>query len=428
MKKILLILISTFFFFMFIPNALAAEDLEQDCLTSSDETCRSLMIGNAKFNENDKKYDSYFRGIRKPGHWIEFGYDEKFHNPSYTYLLGTGGFLDDTSSSKLMTYKLTSKLPYKLTYTFFLSKDVKPDDFDVNFNQSDFKFTYNAKAKKIDGDFVYDDEVFKKFFVNSTYNITEENRLFTISFNFIPKDNYEEFGFYIGMLNFEDVPEDFSDFLGNHSNVETPIQLVDVKLYQTDDFDDDGVDIIDIDKETEKDSAIFGDLKQCEPLDIGCHVDNIFTMIKKLFVRIGNFFNAILEFLLKIPEMIIDLLSFLFVPESEDIQSLFDTLNTFLTNKLGFLMFPFDFIMGVLNRFLDLPNIPQPIISIPNISLGNFGTLIHGFSFDISEYWNKAPFKQFYDIYLIFVHAFIGFGLYKLSLHKFNQIVGGGRE
>ena len=85
-------------------------------------------------------------------------------------------------------------------------------------------------------------------------------------------------------------------------------------------------------------------MKQCETLDIGCHVDNILTMIKHVFVRIGNFFISILEFFATIFIKLGELLTNLFVPDTSDINSIFDTLSTFLNNKLGFLMFPFVFL------------------------------------------------------------------------------------
>ena len=151
-------------------------------------------------------------------------------------------------------------------------------------------------------------------------------------------------------------------------------------------------------------------------------------MLKNVFTRIGNFFNSILDFFGSILSDFGDLLVSLFVPDSDEFSSVFDTLSSFLNNKLGFLMFPFDFIIDFLNRFVNLPNEPVKNITVSSVQIGDFGTLIPGFSFNFSEYWEKEPFSQFYDIYLIFIHAFIGFGLYKLSLSKFNEIVGGGKN
>lgn len=118
----------------------------------------------------------------------------------------------------------------------------------------------------------------------------------------------------------------------------------------------------------------------------------------------------------------------LIVPDGDYISLKFQGLFKFIDEKLGFLTFPFEFISNFLDRFLNIPNDPVKNITVPSISLGSFGTLIHGFSFNIAEYWEKAPFKQIYDVYLLFIHAFIVFGLYKLCSRKFEEMTGGSNK
>ena len=125
---------------------------------------------------------------------------------------------------------------------------------------------------------------------------------------------------------------------------------------------------------------------------------------------------------------IITAISDILIPDGDYLSTKFQGLFKFIDEKLGFLTFPFEFIVNFLNRFLNIPNDPVKNITVPSISLGSFGTLIHGFSFNIAEYWEKVPFKQIYDVYLLFIHAFIVFGLYKLCNRKFEEMTGGSNK
>lgn len=444
MKKLFYIWLFLVAFFVFSQDVFAEEitddDFLQQCLTSSEDSlysdkCLSFGIGTARYDSSKGEYISE-SGVsnRVPGVWLDFGsvYTSDVEvgppttYPSYAFFVGTGGFEKDSYGNSLLTYHLVKKLPYKLVYTFFLNRSVDFTDFSLNFGEEDPNFLYHAKAVNIEKDTLYDEDVFSKFYVDTSINT--ETRYVTIEFSFVPKDNFDEFGFYVGNDNFNDVDVLQTYFISNFSTEKQPLQLVNTELYQTGELDDSGTNIIDIDKATSKDESIFSQLKQCDTLDVGCHVDNILTMIKNVFVRIGNFFLSILEFIGSVFSRLQELLISLFIPDSDEISSVFDTLSNFLNNKLGFLVFPFDFIIDFLNRFINLPNEPVKIITVPTVTLGSFGTLIPGFSFNIAEYWEKAPFNQIYNIYLIFVHAFIGFGLYKLSLKKFNEIVGGAKN
>lgn len=444
MKKVFYIWLFLATFFIFSQDVFAEEvsdeGILQQCLTSSENSnynskCRSFGIGTARFNSSKLEYISDGVVTRTTGQWLDFGsvYTSDVEvgppttYPSYAFYIGTSGFISDSDDSSLLTYRLVKKSSYKLVYTFFLNRSVDFTDFSLNFYEEDPNFLYHAKAITLDNnDVLYDDDVFSKFYINTSINT--ETRYVTIEFSFVPKQDFVEFGFFIGNVNFDDVDILQTNFITNFSKEKQPLQLTDFKLYKTSEFDDSGTDIINIDKVTSKDEDIFSQLKQCETLDIGCHVDNILTMIKNVFVRIGNFFISILEFFGSIFTKLEKLLISLFVPDSDDVKDTFDTLSTFLNNKLGFLVFPFDFIIDFLNRFINLPNEPVKIITVPTVTLGSFGTLIPGFTFNIAEYWEKAPFNQIYNIYLIFVHAFIGFGLYNLSLKKFNEIVGGAKN
>ena len=227
-----------------------------------------------------------------------------------------------------------------------------------------------------------------------------------------------------------------------------------------------------LDKVNEKDVLVFDNYEVCSVGDISCHLDNIFQSIKDFFVRAGNFFINICELIWdglewlkdelvesnqglfqgfkdfvanednpimnviknnpiiqKIGDVFDDLKSFLkllFIPEEDYFTSHFSDLNDGLHEKLGILIYPIDLLFDVFDRFNNLSNDSNGIINIPNIDVPGFGNLIKGRTFKINEYWAKDPFSTLYNIYLAFVHCFIGFCLYKLAVRKKYEILGGG--
>ena len=273
---------------------------------------------------------------------------------------------------------------------------------------------------------------------------TDEFYFSSLYIQFQPKVDIDHLDFILGFpsIGINEVQDD-NKHLGNNEFYDYSVYLgiSDFSVTEISEFFavPHGGGGISLDKPSKDDESIFSDLKSCNATDIGCHFDNLMTMIKSIFTRIGNFFTSIWEaivsigeffvdFFVRLGKFFIDLFKSLFIPDSDDVKDTFDTLSTFLNNKLGFLVFPFDFIINFLNRFINLPNEPVKIITVPTVTLGSFGTLIPGFTFNFSDYWEQPPFDQIYNIYLIFVHAFIGFGLYNLSLKKFNEIVGGAKN
>lgn len=214
-------------------------------------------------------------------------------------------------------------------------------------------------------------------------------------------------------------------------------------------------------------------VKSCDGIDVGCWFENLWIVLGNLWKNIGNILVNFLNYLWTIIDMainliispikqivifvlsfweylwdgltdcivssfeflddyivtpLVDAISDVLIPDGDYLSTKFQGLFKFIDEKLGFLTFPFEFIANFLDRFLNISNNPVKNITVPSISLGSFGTLIHGFSFNIAEYWEKAPFKQIYDIYLLFIHAFIVFGLYKLCNRKFEEMTGGSNK
>ncbi len=143
---------------------------------------------------------------------------------------------------------------------------------------------------------------------------------------------------------------------------------------------------------------------------------------------IKNVFKGIVELPGKIGEVLINAFKSLFIPEDDFFSDYFDSLYKFFTDKLGIIAYPLELLLDLLDRFLSMSNTSNGIINIPSIDLGPLGHFIDARTWNIAEYWQQAPYKQIYDVYLVFVHAFIGLGLVNLAKKKYNEIVGGGVE
>ena len=445
MKKVIFVwfLLVAFFFF---PQNIKAETLDTlDCTYSNSSRpveeiyrCSGLSSSYGEYNEITGTYDltlkdwtnSYFYVPRAHIFDVEVGPPTlKF---GYVFGLSNSGL-----SNYSYYYNFLKDNIYSLNYTLTV-----PKGFDLYLNK---KYSLLSFSGRITGEDtltndVVDNAITLGSFKEDVNSDTTDTYSFSIEFQ--PKYDLDRLQFYLG---FDTTSSDFdvtSDYLfKNDVDKSYKVYVSDFSVTQIDEFSEviHGGGGISLDKPSKDDETIFSNLKTCDTLDIGCHVDNILTMIKNVFVRIGNFFVSIWEaivligeffvdFFVKLGEFFVDLFQSLFIPDSDDVKDTFDTLSTFLNNKLGFLMFPFDFIINFLNRFISLSNEPVKNITISSVSIGDFGTLIPGFTFNIAEYWEMAPFNQIYNIYLIFVHAFIGFGLYNLSLKKFNEIVGGAKN
>lgn len=222
-------------------------------------------------------------------------------------------------------------------------------------------------------------------------------------------------------------------FLDNKTNKNIAINVAQIRFFEVEEFDFSSGEIHDgggmtFDGERTDDSSFDNNYEVCDALDIACHFRNLKNWFLTIGRRISNGFESVINFFGSFIDDLVSAFTDILIPDVDYLSIKFQALFKFIEEKLGFLTFPFEFIGNFLDRFLNIPNDPVKNITVPSISLGSFGTLIHGFSFNIAEYWEKAPFKQIYDVYLLFIHAFIVFGLYKLCNRKFEEITGGSNK
>lgn len=177
-----------------------------------------------------------------------------------------------------------------------------------------------------------------------------------------------------------------------------------------------------LDNISEDELIKISDGEICETFDIPCHIRNLKSLIKNLFVRIGNGFITIIDFFDSIFEKIINILKSLFIPSDDFTSNFIDNFNKSFITKLGFLSYPFELICSLLNRYLNIST--NPVINIPDIKEPFTGhVLISSRTFNFLDFFNYPEFKFLYDLYMSFVSLIIIFSFFNFSIKKFTEIV-----
>lgn len=152
----------------------------------------------------------------------------------------------------------------------------------------------------------------------------------------------------------------------------------------------------------------------------------IWEKLKSGFESIVNGLKSVGEFivngLVSLGEFIIEGIKSLFIPEDDFFSNYFSELYDFFTEKFGILMYPLDLLIKIVRRFLSLESGRQ-LITVPDISIGDFGILIHGFSFYLDEYWHQEPYSYIYGIYKIFVNSLCVIYLVNLAKKKYDEVI-----
>lgn len=472
MKKVLFLwfLLVAFFFF---PQNIKAETIfdfnydderfldKLECTHHNDiagienATCEGLGTGYYQYNPTSQQFvakKSVYNDGRIPLGYaytfpVDVGPDTIYY--SYTAVLSNSG-MDEQDELNSYYYDFKKGKIYSLNYLFLVPKDVE-----LYLNKKDIEFKAFNKDNEVIEDSIADSVVIQGYTSSEDdiyYNfndypghmaITNTKEFYTAEFmiQFQAAKDIDHLDFYVGYtgnLTSDEVPN-FDLFLARNTYDFGPyLGISDFSVTEISEFFavPHGGGGINLDDPSKDDESIFSNLKTCDPLDFGCYFDNLITLIKSIFTRIGNFFLSILDAIVSIGEFFADFFTVLgqvfieivkdiIIPDTDYLSTRFNAFSKFLSDKLGLISFPFEFTGHFLNRFLDISNTPVKTITVPTISIGSFGTLIPGFTFNIAEYWEKPPFNQIYNIYLIFVHCFIVFCLYRLCVKKFNEIVGG---
>lgn len=120
--------------------------------------------------------------------------------------------------------------------------------------------------------------------------------------------------------------------------------------------------------------------------------------------------------------MFLDMLKSIFIPSDDFLSNYFDELYNWFCDRLGFLSYPLQLIINILNKILNI-NWAEPIINIPDIPEPFTGNLlIHATSFNLNSLLTNDTLKNVHDIYLILVDAVIIFALVNLAKNKFEEV------
>ena len=127
-------------------------------------------------------------------------------------------------------------------------------------------------------------------------------------------------------------------------------------------------------------------------------------------------------FVYKLIDLLVDALKSLFIPEEGFLNSYFEELMDWFSDRLGFLSYPLELILDILNRILNI-NFEEPVINIPDIYEPTTNQkLISATSYNFNSLLGNNVFSTVHNIYLVLVDAVIVFGLVNLLKHKLEEV------
>lgn len=147
----------------------------------------------------------------------------------------------------------------------------------------------------------------------------------------------------------------------------------------------------------------------------------ILATIKEVVSYINPFSENF--FVYKLIDLLIDALKNLFIPGDEFFSNYFNELKEWFSNRFGFLAYPLELILNILNRILNI-NFSEPAFIIPEIKEPITNTLlISTTSFNFNTLLQNETLKNVHDIYLILVDAVVIFALINLAKTKFEEVM-----
>ncbi len=127
-------------------------------------------------------------------------------------------------------------------------------------------------------------------------------------------------------------------------------------------------------------------------------------------------------FVYKLIDLLIDALKSLFIPDNDFLTNYFNELMDWFSDRLGFLFYPLELILDVLDRIISI-NFEEPIIQIPDfIEPSTNEKIINSTTYNLNSLLENDIFKTCHNVYLILVDAVIVFGLVNLLKHKLEEV------
>lgn len=127
-------------------------------------------------------------------------------------------------------------------------------------------------------------------------------------------------------------------------------------------------------------------------------------------------------FVYKLIELLINALKSLFIPEDGFLNNYFNELKEWFSARLGFLAYPLDLILDVLERIKTI-NFEEPIIQIPDfVEPSTNEKIIAARTYNLNSLLENNTFKTCHDVYFVLVDAIIIFGLVNLLKNKLEEV------
>lgn len=146
----------------------------------------------------------------------------------------------------------------------------------------------------------------------------------------------------------------------------------------------------------------------------------IWDTIKEVLSYINPFSENF--FVYKLISLLIDAIKSLFIPSDDFFSNYFTNLKDWFSDRLGFLFYPFELVIDILNKIANI-NFSDPVINIPDINEPFTGNkLISATTFDFNSLLSNSILKNIHDIYLIGVDAVIVIALENLAKRKWEEV------
>lgn len=147
---------------------------------------------------------------------------------------------------------------------------------------------------------------------------------------------------------------------------------------------------------------------------------NIWESIKEVLSYINPFSENF--FVYKLISLLIDAIKSLFIPSDDFFSNYFTNLKDWFSDRLGFLFYPFELVIDILNKIANI-NFSDPVIHIPDINEPFTNKkLISSTTFDFNSLLSNSILKNIHDIYLIGVDVVIIIALVNLAKRKWEEV------
>ena len=146
----------------------------------------------------------------------------------------------------------------------------------------------------------------------------------------------------------------------------------------------------------------------------------IWETIKEVLSYINPFSENF--FVYKLIDLLIEAIKSLFIPSDDFFSTYFTNLQNWFSDRLGFLFYPFELIIDILNDILNI-DFSEAQFTIADISEPFTGKkLISATTFNFNDLLDNNVWNTVHNIYLILVDAAIVFGLVNLFHKKYEEV------